>query len=97
MQTTLVAEYKNLISKIPDIIEASGYRNDFIAKKMGMKPQNFSAKKQRSTWSIEEIEKLLAIITNEDSDDFIDIILFKSKLTDRTVSSNEFEAHMKWK
>jgi hypothetical protein len=97
MQTTLVAEYKNLVSKIPDIIEASGYRNDFIAKKMGMKPQNFSAKKQRSTWSIEEIEKLLLIITNEDSDDFIDTILFKSKLTDRKVSSDEFEAELKWK
>jgi hypothetical protein len=47
MAIKIVEDYRRLVNIIPEIIEASGYRNDFIAKKLGMKPQNFSVKKQR--------------------------------------------------
>ncbi len=50
MSTSIVTEYKELLRIIPDIIEVSVYRNDFIANKLGMKPQNFAVKKQSGSW-----------------------------------------------
>ena len=53
-----VLNYKLLVDNLGNLIAISGYRNDFIAKKMGIKPTTFSVKKQKTTWTIEEVEKL---------------------------------------
>lgn len=53
---------RNQISNIPKMIDISGYRNDYIAKKLGMKLQRFSVKKQRGSWTLTEVKQLLAIM-----------------------------------
>lgn len=40
-----VLNYKILLTHINELINISGYRNDFIAKKLGLKPTTFSMKK----------------------------------------------------
>lgn len=44
---------------MPELIEISGYRNDYIAKQLGKKPSNFSAKKQRGNWNEDELTVIL--------------------------------------
>ena len=98
MSTEIVAEYKHLVSIIPEIIKASGYRNDFIAKKLGMKAQNFSVKKQRGSWSADEVEKLLKIVDNGDVEDFIMLEIMKSRENDETITYDEYKAEIAtWK
>lgn len=96
MNANIVTSYITLIKSIPDLIEISGYRNDYIARKLGLKPQSFSAKKQRSSWSPEEVEKLLYIIKNSDVEDFLDAQLHKANMEGEFISSEEFEKKMGW-
>lgn len=98
---TAVTNYIALVKSIPTIIEISGYRNDYIAKKLGMKPQNFSAKKQRNNWSPEEVDKLLYILNNEDVQDYLDMKVYEAYEASKTgeekeISSEEFEKIMGW-
>lgn len=98
MSIEIVEQYKRLVNIIPEIIEASGYRNDFIAKKLGMKAQNFSVKKQRGNWSADEVEKLLAVVDNEDVEDFIMMEIMRSRKDDETISLDKYKAEIAtWK
>ena len=94
MNTQVVAEYKHLLKIIPDIIEVSGYRNDLIAKKLGMKAQNFSVKKKRGSWSVDEVEKLLKVVDNEDVENFIMLEIMRSRKNDETVTYDEYKAEI---
>ena len=97
MQIQAVIQYKNLLSHISDIIEISGYRNDYIAKKLGLKPQNFSVKKQRASWSPDEVEKLLAVVDNEDVEDYLLLEHMRSIKDEETITLDEFKKQMGWK
>ena len=97
MQIQAVIQYKNLLSHIAEIIEISGYRNDYIAKKLGLKPQNFSVKKQRASWSPDEVEKLLAVVDNEDVEDYLLIEHMRSIKDEETITLDEFKKQMGWK
>ena len=97
MQIQAVIQYKNLLSHIADIIEISGYRNDYIAKKLGLKPQNFSVKKQRASWTPDEVEKLLAVVDNEDVEDYLLIEHMRSIKDEETITLDEFKKQMGWK
>lgn len=98
METQIVASYKRLLNSVPEIIEVSGYRNDYIAKKLGLKPQNFSAKKQRGSWSPDELEKLLEVVQNEDVENYLMLEHMRSSKDDETISYDEYkEIVNKWK
>jgi len=62
-----ISQIQKLRSMIPDLIEASGYRNDFIAKKLKMRPQYFSVKKQRGNWSEKELSLIIETLTQPSS------------------------------
>lgn len=96
MHVAIVKEYKNLLSNLAKIIDISGYRNDYIAQKMGIKPPNFAVKKKKGTWDIDEVEKLLEIIDNEDVQQFFEIQKIKAAETRNALSAEEFEKQMKW-
>ncbi len=71
MTQDIVKNYQSLVKQLPKLIEVSGYRSDFIAKKIGLKPANFSIKKQRGNWSIDEVEKLLQVISNDEVENYL--------------------------
>ena len=70
MMQEIVSNYQTLLENIPELINISGYRNDFVARKLGIKPTTFSIKKQRGNWTPEEVAKLLSIIENEETEDY---------------------------
>ena len=75
----------------------SGYRNDFIAKKLGITNVNFSAKKNRKTFSIEEVKKIVSIIDNEEVEDYLMISEMDAKKDDETISHDDLYKRMGWK
>ena len=98
MGTQIVTTYKRLLGSVSDIIEVSGYRNDYIAKKLGLKPQNFSAKKQRASWTPDELEKLLVIVDNEDVENYLMLEHIRNMSNDETISYDEYKKLIaKWK
>lgn len=97
MATEIVNSYKNLINNIGQLIEVSGYRNDYIAQKIGLTPVNFATKKKRGTLSVDEVEQIISIIENEDVEDYIMIEIMKSRKDEPTISLEQLEKEMGWK
>lgn len=91
MQVQIVSSYKRLLNNVSEIIDISGYRNDYIAKKMGLKPQNFSTKKQRGNWTPDELEKLLSVIANEDVENFLMLEEMRNRKEDETITFEEYK------
>jgi len=98
MNIAAINNYKTLVEEIPNIIELSGYKNDYIARKIDMKPQYFSVKKQKNTFNLVEVEKILAVIFNEDVEDYILLLELRSRKNDDTVTLAEYKKQMdSWK
>ena len=95
----IIENYIKVKKAIPELIDLSGFRNDFIAKKMGMKSANFSIKKQRSSWSDVEVNELLEIITkpSEDVEDYLLLLDMRAKKDEETLTLQEFKEQMGWK
>ncbi|MCE6991303.1 hypothetical protein [Dyadobacter sp. CY323] len=82
---------------IGQLIEVSGYRNDYIAKKLGLTNVNFSAKKNRRTFTVEEVKKIASIIDNEDVNDFLMMQEMDLRKDDETIGHDELYKLMGWK
>lgn len=94
---SVLCQYRAIKNNLGDIIKVSGYRNDYVAKKLGISPQSFSVKKQRNSWNDEEIERVLEIVDNEDSEDYILGQIMEALESDEKLSLSEFKKAVKWK
>ena len=48
MLEKIVLNYQMLVNNLGQLIEISGFRNDYLSQKIGLKPANFSVKKQKA-------------------------------------------------
>ncbi len=94
----IVQNYKNLRQNIGFLIQKSGYKNVYLAEKLGIPATNFSVKKKRGSWSVDEIEKIVAIIDNEELEDFLMVKLMDEELEspEPSLSVDEFKRRMGW-
>ena len=98
MLSEIANNYKTMVQFLPDLIDVSGYRNDYLSKKMELTPATFSAKKQRGNWSTDEVIKLMSIIENEDVEDYLMLQLLRADKDTDTISVDEFRKEIrKWK
>lgn len=97
MMQEAVLNYKLLIDNLGNLINISGYRNDFVAKKLGIKPTTFSVKKQKATWTPDEVKKLLSVIENEETEDYFLGLLMESIESDETLTLSQFKKQVGWK
>ena len=74
-----IEDYKILKSIIPELIAMSGYKNNFIAQKIGIRPPSFADKKKKGNWTCDELEKILSIIESEELDDYYFGILIQKR------------------
>jgi hypothetical protein len=96
MATEIVKNYKTLVDSLPELINVSGYRNDYIAQKIGLSPANFATKKKRGTLSLNEVEDILNIIENEDVENYIMLEIMRSRKDEPTISLEQLEKEMGW-
>ncbi len=94
-----IAEYQKIKESIPTLLDVSGYRNDFVAKKIGMRSTYFSVKKQRGTWTDKEVENILLVLTqhNEEVVDYILLQQMRNAEKEETLTLAEFKKEMEWK
>lgn len=88
---SIIDEYRNLKLNMIYLIDKSGYKNSYLAEKIGMNPVNFSMKKKRGNWTDNELEKLLDIIEDEELEDFLLGKLMESRKNDERISYEEFK------
>ncbi|MES2773576.1 MAG: hypothetical protein V4722_05305 [Bacteroidota bacterium] len=94
----ILENYKLLKDSLGDLIKKSGYRNDYLADKIGMGAAYFSVKKKNASWSDAEVEKLIRIINSEEAANYFDTVMIKAKMKKgKYISSDEFEKKMGWK
>lgn len=94
----ILENYKILKESLSDLIKKSGYRNDYLADKIGMGAAYFSIKKKKANWSDTEVEKLIKIINSNEASDYFDTIMIKAKMKKgKYISSDDFEKKMGWK
>jgi hypothetical protein len=96
---TLFHEYDAIKDNIAKIISLSGYKNDYVARKIGLTAQNFAVKKQRGTWSVDEIKKIVEVITepNEDAMDAVMLEIMRSRKDDEIVPLSVLKKEFGWK
>lgn len=95
MISEIVTNYKFISNNIDKLIEISGYRNEFLAKKMGITASTFSIKKQRKSFTLDEMEILIGLIENDDVEDFVLLQVLRNKKNDEEISNEEFKKIMK--
>lgn len=95
----LVQEFKVLRQNLSKLIDKSGYKNSYLAERIGILPQNFSVKKMRNSWTEDEIEQLLTIIETEEIEDYYLGLVMENISTNRDdlVSLDEFKKMKEWK
>ena len=92
----VIENYILLKKQLTQLIRRSGYRNDYIAEKIGMRADYFAVKKQRGNWSDDELVKIIKVINNDDVAAYFDSLLIKNSFPGNTVSSAQFEKMMGW-
>lgn len=93
----VIQNYKELKRNMGNLINKSGYKNSYLAEKIGMQPTLFSVKKQRGNWSDDEMEKILVLIENEELEDFYFGEILREKEKEETISYSDFKEEMGWK
>ena len=92
----IIEDYKELKSHLGILIDKSGYKNAYIAEKVGIPASNFSQKKKRGNWSLEEIEKVLKVIENQELEDIFLLEIVKERDKGDTISYEQFQKEMGW-
>ncbi len=95
----IVQNYRELKSRMAALIDRSGYKNAFIARKIGMMPSHFSVKKQRGNWNEDEIEKIVVLIEDEELEDFLlgkIMEEIENSPDSEYISSDDFKKEMGW-
>ena len=94
----IIGEYQLLKKNISVLIDKSGYKNIFIAEKIGLLPNHFSVKKQRNSWTDQEIDKILNVIENEELEDYYFGLMMDDTDKDDTLSLSQLKTNIKsWK
>lgn len=97
---TVFSEFKAIKNNMAKIVGVSGYKNEYIARKIGMSAQNFAVKKQRGTWTPDELEKIVEVLTkpNEDVENALMLEIMRSRKDDETIPYDEHKKIVnKWK
>lgn len=93
----IVENYVALKSQMASLIDLSGYKNSFLAKKMGIAAPTFSVKKQRANWTEEEMQKLLKIIENDALEDAFLLTMMRAEKAAPCHPIADLKAEFGWK
>ena len=96
MQVQAIENYKAILSEINTIIDISGYKNEYIARKLDIQPQYLSVKKLRNSFSLEDVEKILVIVMNEDVANFFMLKEMELRDKEEEIGLADFKKMMKW-
>ena len=97
MLSRIVLNYQMQINNIEKLIDLSGFENNYLSQRIGLKPAIFLSKKQNGNWTTTEVLKIVSIIENKEAvENYLDSLKMERSEKGTFVSANEFEKRMKW-
>jgi predicted transcriptional regulator len=64
----IVSDYREIVNNVDEIIAQTGYKGKFIAQKLGIPESSFYQKKRMKTFSLNEIERIVDLMDEDDED-----------------------------
>ena len=92
----IIQNYKELKKNMGVLINKSGYKNSYIAEKIGVQPTLFSVKKQRGNWTEDEMEKILSLIENEELENFFMLELMRAEKDEPRFPISDLKKDLGW-
>jgi len=92
----VVENYEALCKNLGGLIKRSGYKNVYIAEKIGIPPTNFSTKKKRGNWTIDEMKQIISIIDNEELDDYFMAQLMEAEKDSERLPISLLKSEYEW-
>lgn len=78
------------------LIRASGHRNDYVARKLGISLLNFNVKIKKNNFSENEVQRIISIVKNEKVEDYIMLEVMIAKKEESVISLEQLEKEMNW-
>lgn len=83
----IIDNYKTLLAHIDELIKYSGYKIEFLSKSLGLSREAFYQKRKKHSFTVEEMEKLLGYIDNEELEDklfgkHLDLVVKEERLSE---------------
>ncbi|WP_028667862.1 hypothetical protein [Runella zeae] len=89
MEDKKVRHLKQLQRHLELLIDKSGFNNSFLAQEIGIPTANFSVKKQRASWTVDEIEKILTVIKNQRLEEYFLLQLMRTEKNEKRLPVSE--------
>jgi hypothetical protein len=64
----IISDYVEIVGQVDSIIKQTGYKGNFIAKKMGLPTSTFYQKKRKKSFTYQEMQQLIALMDDDDNE-----------------------------
>ena len=89
-------EYRKLESNITDIIDDTGYKSQFIAKRLRLPLSTFYLKRKTKSFTSAEVSKIVNMMTEDETEEDAALLeLAKSRMDDDEISADEFISYLR--
>jgi hypothetical protein len=63
--TKVVNDYAAIMDAVPEIIKQSGYKVEYVAKKLCIPKSTFYSRRKKKAFFVDDMKKLVALMDNE--------------------------------
>jgi hypothetical protein len=63
--TKVVNDYAAIMDAVPDIIKQSGYKVEYVAKKLRIPKSTFYSRRKKKAFFVEDMKKLVALMDDD--------------------------------
>ncbi len=90
MLQEVIEDYTQIVNNIGGIIRESGYKSNFIAKKLRLPMSTFYLKKRTKTFTLDEVTQIVGMLDDDDAmeNEYL-IELAESRIGGETVSLSD--------
>ena len=86
----VAGDYMELANNIGAIITSTGYRHEYIAKKLNMPISTYYAKRRTKTFKPAEVLKIVKMLEDDETQNAGELELIQSRQNDEVMTSGEF-------
>jgi predicted transcriptional regulator len=91
----VLGDYLEVEKNIGAIIDATGYKHEFIANKLDMPISTYYAKRRKTSFTAKDVFKIIKMLDDDEMYNKEKIELLESRKNDEVISSQEFKAKLK--
>jgi len=91
----VLGDYLEVEKNIGAIIASTGYKNEFIAKKLNMPISTYYAKRRTKSFAAKDVFKIVKMLEDDETCNTAEIELMNSRRNDEVISSSEFKDKLK--